>query len=236
MSWLRRTVPPGYESATLALKGTSPLLMNSPEADRDGELYRAFEALAQKTGKTRDDEARLRELEWLVRIYLDDELGPYVPGRMVKETLRAAATKWKQGENLRRSLVVVPYRVPLIYEGPRDQAGLWAAGYRFTTMVTNGGRNRGRVLRTRPMFPEWAIEVELAYDPEDIDLDRLALIVERAQKYGLGDYRPEYGAFDASLFDAQNHKVGVNGDARKLRNHIDEAAHETHVRRVKVSA
>jgi len=225
-SWFRRVVPEGYATATLHLAGTSPLLMNSPEADRDSELFRAFVALSQKTGKTQDDESRLRELEWEVRIYLDADLGPYIPGANVKALLQEAAGKFKKGATVKRSLITIPYRIPLEYDGPRDQEGLWAGGYRYTTMVKNAGYNGGRVMRCRPMFGTWALTVPLAFDPEEIDPDTLALIVERCQRYGLGDYRPEFGGFTATLDLSNTKRATRPAMGKKPRNGHEEKAHE----------
>lgn len=231
-SWLRRVIPEGYATATLHIAGTSPLLMNSAEADRDSELFRAYTLLGQKKGKSLDDEARLREMEWELRIYLDPDLGPYIPGRNVKAVLCAAAGKFKKGATLGRSLITVLYRIPIEYEGPRDQEGLWKAGYRYTTMVKNAGFNAGRVMRCRPMFPKWALTVEIAFDPEEIDPDTLGLIVERAQRYGLGDYRPEFGAFSATLDTTGTKRAARPAMGTKSRNGHEEAAHEAFKARI----
>jgi len=233
MSWLRRIVPVGYATATLHLKGTSPLLMSNGEVDRDSELYRAYYLLGQKRRKSLDDEARLRELEWQLRIYLDPGIGPYIPSKNVKELLRSAATKWRKGEEIKRSLVVCEYRIPLLYDGPRDQKSLWDEGYRYTAMVSNAGAGSGRVPRTRPKFEQWNLEAEIAYDPEDLDGDFLDLVVERSQKYGLGDYRPEFGSFLAQLTNSRNHKPPAEGDAKKGRNRTEEDAHDNHRRSIK---
>lgn len=235
-SWYRRVVPEGFATTTLTLKGTSPLLMNSGEADRDSELYRAYFMLGQKKRKSLDDEARLREMEWQLRIYLDPEIGPYIPGKNVKELLRSAATKWHKGEDIKRSLIVIQSRIPLQYKGPRDQDGLWKEGYRYTAMVANAGFNAGRVARCRPMFPQWTIEAELAFDPEDIDPDFLHLVVERSQKYGLGDYRPEFGSFTAQLKDAAPFKNGARGSALKDHNGVNDDAHEAFKARIMVAS
>ncbi len=231
-SWLRRIVPEGYARATLHLVGTAPLLMNSAEADRDSDLFRAYTLLGQKRAKTLDDEARLRALEWELRIYLDADLGPYIPGRNVKGLLVEAAAKFRKASTLNRSLITVDYRLPLLYDGPRDQAGLWAAGYRYTTMVKNAGYNAGRVMRCRPMFPIWALNAELAFDPEEIDPDTLGLIVERSQRFGLGDYRPEFGAFTATLELAATKRAARAGRGAKARNGHEEAAHEAFKARI----
>lgn len=235
-SWMRRVVPAGYADATLHIVGTSPLLMNSGEVDHDSELYRAYFLLGQQRKKSIEDEARLREMEWELRLYLDAEVGPYIPGKNVKEMLRSAATKWRRGEDIKRSLVVIPYRIPLIYDGPRDQDGLWEAGYRYTAMVANNGMNAGRVLRCRPMFKDWSIEVDIAYDPEEIDADFLAIAVERTQKYGLGDYRPEFGSFKATITGPEFHRNSRKGLATKDRNGIHEAAHAASLERIIVKA
>lgn len=235
-NFLRRVVPQGYATATLVLEGTAPLLMNSAEADRESELFRAFTMLSKKKGKSLDDEERLREMEWQIRIYLDPKIGPYIPGKNIKEMLRSAATKWKKGEEIKRSLIVAENRIPLLYDGPRDQDGLWKAGFKYTTLVSNSGAGSGRVLRCRPMFENWSLKCEVAYDPEDLDEDLLHLAVERTQKYGLGDYRPTFGSFNSRLEQVAIAKNGAKGDARKMRDATEDAAHDQFVKRIKVAA
>jgi hypothetical protein len=204
--------------------------MNCPDTDRDGDLYRAYTLLSQKQGKTQDDDARLRFLEWEVRIYLDPDLGPFVPGANVKRLLSDAGGKFKKGATIKRSLITVPSRIPLEYEGPRDQEGLWEAGFRYSTMIKNAGINGGRVMRCRPMFPDWALTVPIAFDPEEIDPDTLAHIVERCQRYGLGDYRAscggEFGAFSATIDLSDTKRAARPALGSKRRNGHEEAAHE----------
>lgn len=225
-------VPSGYHLATLDFEGISPLLMNSGEVDQDSEQFRAYYQLGQKRGKSLDDAARLRELEWSIRLYYDDAIGPYIPGKNVKELLRASATKWRRGETVKRSLVVIDYRLPLLYEGPREPDELWAAGYRYTAMVSNAGAGSGRVQRCRPCFDHWTLKAELAYDPEELDFDFLENMSERAQRYGLGDYRPEFGSFIATLTAGAQEKASANGHASKARDKRAVKAHEAHKRQV----
>lgn len=232
-SWLRRVVPAGYHLGTIILTGTAPLLMKSGEYERDGETYRAFAVLSGKRGKSLDDKQRLRELEWTLGLYLDAELGPYIPGKNVKELLRSAATKFRKGEDIKRSLVVLDYRIPLMYDGPREQTELWEAGYEKTLMVANAGPGSGRVDRCRPMFKEWGLVIEVAYDPEDIDPDFLPVIVERAQKYGLGDYRPEFGSFHATWVPGEIHKAMSNGDGLNPRDLEVLSALKAFIERIK---
>jgi hypothetical protein len=232
MTWHRRIIPAGYAMAALNLEGTSPLLMSCGEADLDSELYRAFFLLGQKRNKSLDDQARLREMEWQLRLYLDNEIGPYIPGKNIKEMLRQSATKWRKGEEIKRSLVVSEYRIPLIYKGPRDQQGLWDEGFRYTARVANAGVGSGRVIRCRPMFEYWSLDVEIAYDPEELDFDFLQLVAERSQKYGLGDYRPEFGSFKIILTEGVLNKSQAKGDATKRRNRLEMKAHSASTKRI----
>src|SRR5262245_31815410 len=101
-SWARRVVPAGYQHATLTLTGTSPLLMSSGEVDRDSETFRAYYHLGKKRAKSLDDEKRISELEWTLRLYFDDEIGPYIPEANVHKLLRDSATKWRKGEEIKR--------------------------------------------------------------------------------------------------------------------------------------
>lgn len=232
MTTYRRIVPAGYVEGHLRLTGTAALLMNSGEVDRESAEYRAFATLGQKKRKSLDDQARLREMEWALALYLDGELGPYIPGKNVRELLRKAATKWSLGEDVKRSLVVTENRIPLEYDGPRTQSEMWAAGFRYEAMVRNAGMNAGRVVRCRPCFDEWSLTADLAWDPEDLDADRLEMIVERSQKFGLGDYRPEFGSFSAELVVGATKKEMARVDGRKGRNGRASRAHAAEVRRV----
>jgi hypothetical protein len=209
----RRAIPSGYLVYTITLSGITPLLMSSGEVDRDGDLYQAYETLASTRKKTREQKAQLRELEWHTRIYFDDKLGPYIPGKNVKELLRESATKYRMGESLKRGLIVPEYRLPLIYEGPRDLKGLWNKGFRYTTMVANAGAGSGRVDRTRPCFPDWQLVFDVAFDQEELDQHVFENVVARSEKYGLGDYKPEFGAFRAhcEFQRIENADLRVNG-------------------------
>lgn len=233
---MRRVIPVGHLVYLLSLKGETPLLMSSGESDREGDTYLAYRTLSKARNKTLEQEARLRELEWYTRLYFDEQLGPYIPGKNIKELLRSAATKWKDGENVKRSLVLPDYRIPLIYDGPRTAPELWQAGFRYTTMVANAGAGSGRVERCRPCFDKWGLECEIAFDPEELDPHRVEEIAKRAEKYGLGDYRPEFGAFTSTLDFVREERNASKADARKPRDKRREVAEKKMAERITVTA
>lgn len=214
---LRRVIPLGYQVHKLTLTGVTPLLMSSGEADRESDTFIAYRTLSKKRGKTLEDESRLRELEWYTRLYYDAEIGCYIPGKNVKELLRSAATKWRRGEDVKRSLIIPSYRIPLVHKGPREPADLWSEGFAYTTMVANAGAGSGRVERTRPCFDTWSLVTEIAFDPEDLDAHDVQMFVERSQKYGLGDYRPDFGSFQATLTFLREQREDTKADGAKSR-------------------
>lgn len=228
LSAFRRVVPPGYRVYELTLDGMTPFLMSSGEADRRSDTYIAYRQLSKKRGKTVEDEDRLRELEWYTRLYYDEQIGCYVPGRNVHEMLREAATKWRKGADIDRSLIVPAYRIPLIYEGPRTPSELWTAGFEFTAMVANAGAGSGRVERCRPCFDEWAIKTEIAFDPEDLSDNDVELAVARSEKYGLGDGRSGLGmgSFRASLEFVRVERQDAQANGNKPRDKRVEAANK----------
>lgn len=207
--------------------------MRGSDLDPESDEFRAFKLLGRKRDKSEDDEARLRRLEWSLSLDLDAALGPYVPQRYVKENLREAATRWKKGEDIVRSLVVLEFRVPIEYEGPRDEEGLWDGGFRLSRLVVNNGRNRGAVYRTRPKFDEWSLNATVAWDPEDLDAMLLESVVERAQRFGMGDGRRiGFGSFVAAFSPISGNGGGVRSSAVRSEDPDDRRAHRAKVKEI----
>ena len=51
-------------------------------------------------------------------------------------------------------------------------------------------------MRTRPVFEEWQLELEIELDLTVLDPAKIDQLIEEAGRYqGLGDYRPLYGRF-----------------------------------------
>lgn len=233
---LGRVIPNGYQVYELFLQGESPLLMSSAECDRRSDTYITYRTLSKARAKTMEQEEQLRELEWNTRLYFDETIGPFIPGKNIKEMLRAAATKFKLGESVKRSLVIPQYRIPLIYDGPRTPKELWQEKFEYTTMVANAGAGAGRVLRCRPMFEDWSLSVEVAFDTDEIENEAFFNIVQRSQKYGLGDYRPEFGAFTPQITFLREQVADLNTDAIKPRDIVLATATKKHSKRVMATA
>jgi hypothetical protein len=183
----------------LTLTGTAPLLVHNVRlADPLDEVAKEMKLISSKRKKTEDDYVALARLEFSGGLYLDSELGPYVPGANVEKSLVEGARITKQGKQVERGVFVSDNVVPILYAGPRDQKGLLAdANFRHVASVRVG---QNRVMRTRPRFAQWTLEANATVDPSLIEPDALEAIANDAgQMVGLGDYRPRFGRYTADV-------------------------------------
>lgn len=183
---------------TITLTGTAPLLMhNSRLSNPLDPATKALKKLTGKRNKTDDDYEQLARLEFIGGLYLDPDIGPYIPGENIARCLVDGAKLTKQGVKVTRGVFISTDVNPLSYNGPRDDQGLWDAGHRHMASVKVGTQ---RVMRCRPWFPEWRVQAEGVVDPSVLELDDIATIADNAGSLiGLGDWRPRFGRFTASV-------------------------------------
>jgi len=184
---------------SITLTGTAPLLMhNSRLADPINPASKALKAVTGKRMKTDEDHEKIGYLEFLGGLYLDDQVGPYIPGDNIRRALLDAAKLTKMGTRITRGLINVSDVNPLGgYDGPRTGEELWAKGFHHRASVKNG---TNRVVRTRPWFPTWAVQADLVLDPSVLEVADIKLIAENSGQYiGLGDWRPRFGRFNAEV-------------------------------------
>lgn len=195
------------KTLTLRLEGQAPLMMHAPTLiDPLHPLTREMALATSKTASKRTiaDIEHMARVEWEAGIYHSDELGPFIPSVNVKKSIVKAAGLTKDGASVTRGVTFADTKLPLLYDGPRDRDGLYDAGFKDTRPVRNGGMGGGRVPRTRPCFDEWALEAIVYVDPHEIGLEDLGRVVGVAQRFGVGDYRPEFGLFRATLTEEQS--------------------------------
>lgn len=183
----------------ITLTGTAPLLMhNSQLADPLNPIVKEKKKVSSKRTKTDDDHAEMARLEYLGSLYLIPEVGPYLPGQNIERALLDAARISKQGKKIERGIFIQTDENPLSYKGPRAAADLWAdENFRLMASVK---QQTSRIMRCRPMFREWACAAEGILDPSVIDIADLETIATTAgQMIGIGDWRPRYGRFTATV-------------------------------------
>lgn len=183
---------------TITLTGTAPLLMhNSRLSNPLDPATKELKKFTGKSKKTDDDHEQIARLEFAGSIYLDPDVGPYLPAANISRCLVDGARLTKMGVNVTRGVFISTDVNPLSYGGPRDEQGLWDQGWRHMASVKVGMK---RTMRCRPWFPEWTAQADGVLDPSVLELDDLAGIADQAGALiGIGDWRPRFGRFTATV-------------------------------------
>lgn len=145
----------------------------------------------------------MARLEFMGSLYINDGV-PVIPGQLLKAALAgrgSAARMEKEGKAAGVGIFCDTCYV-LEYDGPKDPKALWKdERFRFRVGVRVG---QATVMRTRPIFEDWAIEGDLLFNSEFVDKDRVVHWLELAgNAVGLGDWRPSkggpYGRFEVEI-------------------------------------
>lgn len=183
-----------WKQLEVKLIGVSPLLMhNGALADPLSPLTKEMKKISGKRKKTDSDLEELARLEFQGGLYMSKNDGPVLPARVLEATIVNGAKKSREG-TVAKAAMYVEKDCPLQYNGPRDREGLWAdENFRFVAPVTV---NRAKIMRTRPYFEEWFVNVVVSYDETQINKERVVQWLHDAgQQVGLCDWRPRYGRF-----------------------------------------
>jgi hypothetical protein len=184
---------------TTRLVGTSPLLQHNIQlANPDNEWAKRISAVTAKRKKTEEDRQLISRLEFQGSLYVDGG-EVVVPTTNVRKCFQETAKVTKQGKQIVRAVNAVQLNVPLVFKGPQTVGELVDdQTFYDTTMVGVGMK---RVLRTRPIFRQWAVQVEWELVTDAMDFDDFVKIVNLAGVIeGLGDNRTGgYGRFEAEV-------------------------------------
>ena len=191
-----------YETISLKIEGTAPLIMHNGRMRDPLDRYaKALKALTGKRKKSDEDHFAIARLEWEAGLYWAQDTGPYIPSRTLRKLLIEGARKSKDGKTVEAHVMAVgPAKVQ--YEGPRDIEGLWNEGRSDGDVIsTHVDRRimtvqRNAVARTRPIFQQWAAEIVYTYDSGECQPDQIRQWLAQAGHHvGLLDGRPESGRF-----------------------------------------
>jgi hypothetical protein len=182
--------------------GTSPLLQHNIQlANPDNEWAKRVAQITAKRKKTEDDRREISRLEFLGSLYLD-EGQVVVPKTNVRKCFQEAAKVTKKGKDVARAVMPLPpgeLNSVLVYKGPQTVEELVEDQDFYD--VTSVGVGQKRVLRTRPIFRAWALDVEWELITTVMDYEVFVEIAELAGRIeGLGDNRVGgYGRFDVEV-------------------------------------
>jgi hypothetical protein len=152
--------------------------------------------------KTDEHHLQLQELEFLAGLYLDGQRRVIIPSEVIESCLVEGAKKAKLGKAFKAAVSVMEDSL-LDYNGPKTPEALWAEAETFADVrgVRVGG---SRIMRTRPIFRQWALAFTVTWDDEQINAEQLRKAVEDAgAQVGLCDYRPKFGRFQLESMEQE---------------------------------
>jgi hypothetical protein len=165
---------------------------NGQTADPLNKYAKAIKQISGKRKKTEADFEEMARIEYIAGLYMNAD-GPVISNRLLEAAITEGARKSKLGK-LAQAGVVVEKHARLNYNGPRDVDGLLSNDeFRLAVPVKIGQQ---KIVRTRPIFPEWSANIEVCYLADIInERDLLTAVRNAGALCGLGDWRPRYGRF-----------------------------------------
>jgi len=190
------------ETVTVEVSGTAALLMHNIRlANPLDEYVKAIKLITSKKNKTDADYEEIFRWEHAGGMYYSEQIGPYIPGRMIRAAIINGGRMNRLGTAVERTLFVNETQAKLLYDGPRDRKQLYESSYYvdIRPVSAQGKRGGSKTPRCRPIFePPWSVVFSLSFDPSIIETDKLRQCVDRAGSYhGFGDGRNQgHGRFE----------------------------------------
>jgi hypothetical protein len=182
------------ETIKAKLVGVSPIMFHNERlANPEDKFKRELSKLTSQKKKTDDQIKQIKWIEWEGGFYERDGK-PIVTSDVVLATLLNGARKLKKGMDVSSGVIETEDHFFLGYEGPKTIEKL-KGDMRFCDYrsVVVAGR---RVMRARPIFKGWSLEIGLQFDTEIIDESTLWQALEIAgERVGMCERRPRYGRF-----------------------------------------
>lgn len=178
--------------------GVAPLLMHSGQtADPLNKFAKALKAISGKRKKTDEDYEEMAKIEWNAGLYVNGDGAAIIPSEVMESCLVEGAKKSKLGKQF-KSAVFVECDAILEIGTKKRAIDLWGDdNYRDTRGVKVG---QARVMRTRPIFKEWAFDLTVTYDDEQVNESEVQrALVDAGSNVGLCDFRPKFGRFEVEF-------------------------------------
>ncbi len=186
---------------SLRIEGTSPLIMSCP----DSRLYktrisRELEELTkiQEKKRTESMEERIKDIQFRLSLYLNQNGELMIPGMMVRAAIIAGAGQYRKKNDVKSGLIV--YENPVLeYEGPKNIDEMAQSPIKWSYMTRN--QSKALIINTKAKFDKWAITIKFLYLQDILDKKAIQTFADAAGIYhGIGANRGYgYGRFNADV-------------------------------------
>lgn len=191
----------------ITLTGDRPMLQHNSRLSNPTDHYtKLLKQITSKRKKTDEDLITIGHVEARGGCWETEEHLIGVPNEAVWRCIYDAAKAYKLGEDIKRGLIFSPGVEPLLINGGQHDCDefLAVADHIFYKSVKI---QRNRTMRARPRIPAgWQSTHTFELLDDVMDERTIEPVLDRAGRLiGIGDWRPTYGRFTASM------EVG-NGD------------------------
>lgn len=184
------------ETVKYRLTGLRPLLMHNARLSNPTDpLVREMKLITKKGAKKTDEDIEeLKWLEWRGGLYTDEKGMIAIPSDWILAAVIEGARKRKEGKGAQAGVFENAAFFPLKHDLSNDPKKL--LGNERAVDLRSVRNQQNRVMRARPIFRNWSVDISLTVNPEVIDLRSIdeALTIA-GERIGLGDYRPRFGRF-----------------------------------------
>ena len=151
-----------------------------------------------KRSKTEADHKELSRLEFESGLYADEKGKLIIPSRVLEALMISGSKKFKEGP-LSKSGAFIEKDSRLTFKDQNlDAKDLFKKDEYILRLPVKVGQ--ASLMRTRPIFKDWSIDLTITYFPDVCDPDQIIRWFQRAgEVIGLCDYRPRYGRFSVSI-------------------------------------
>ncbi|MCY1388633.1 hypothetical protein D9M71_34080 [compost metagenome] len=186
------------ELLTLAIKGTSPLMMHSDKlANPLHPATKLHKELTSKRKKVDEDHLAIARSEFIAGAYFDESAGFFIPGANFDATFLAGAKLQKLGTHWKRGAVVMTDKARLQFSGPATPELLWEDQRFVDCRGVKVGQ--AKVMRYRPIFLEWGVDLEVAINTDVMNIEEAKKAVsDSGMLIGVCEYRPRFGRFEVA--------------------------------------
>ena len=179
------------------LTGRTMLLMNSAAGVNPlNPLVKQKSILTSKKPKQRTDEdiSEIYRLDFVLGMYHDEELGPYIPGVNLEAAILVAAKIERMGPKAQAGVRIFEDMIPLKYKGPRGIKELWEKQSIFADIRQTKLKASSSLMKCRPCFPKgWTLEATCQYNGAVVDRAAVERWIKQVGDVGICDYRKRFG-------------------------------------------
>lgn len=190
------------------LVGVAPIMFHNERLANPADPFtREIKKLTGQKKKTEDIHEQIKRLEWRAGFY-EHEGRVVVPSDNVLGCIQNGSRTLKRGKDFNASVFAPVAFFPLVYDGPKDFDGLYGDGTSLYVDYRSVVVSQRRVMRSRPIFREWELQIELRFDEEIFNRQDLQQCIEIAgERIGLCERRPRCGRFLVEWADSKGKKA-----------------------------